>query len=210
MVRSFLHCLINRLVDAGSGFLLGGFVSQNTNLTSATTLADTLETVETPALVLDAARVDRNIARLRGHLENLGTGFRPHVKTSKSLDVARRLFAEGTGPITVSTLAEAEYFAAGGFTDITYAVGLSLDKIARARQLVAQGVQLSVLIDSARQAHALADAAKDGKAMPVVLIEIDCDGHRGGLLPDDQALVVIANVLRDGGVWLGGVLDSCR
>ncbi|MCX7283120.1 MAG: alanine racemase [Novosphingobium sp.] len=165
-----------------------------------------LDRVETPALVLDLAKVDRNIARLRGHLDGLGVACRPHVKTSKSLDVARRLFPEGTGPITVSTLAEAEYFASGGFADITYAVGLSLDKIARARRLVAQGIALSVLIDTVEQAQALAAAASDGAAMPAVLIEIDCDGHRGGVLPTDPALVTIADVLRDGGVIVAGVL----
>lgn len=181
-------------------------MNQNAILAQESSLGASLDTVETPALVLDLAKVDRNIARLREKLVKLSVGFRPHVKTSKSLDVARRLFPEGTGPITVSTLAEAEYFAGGGFTDITYAVGLSPDKIGRARQLVAQGVQLSVLIDTVEQAHALADVAKDGKAMPVVLIEIDCDGHRGGLLPDDPMLVVITDVLRNGGVQLGGVL----
>jgi len=152
--------------------------------------------------------VDRNIARLQGYLARLGVVFRPHMKTSKSLNVARRLFPEGIGPITVSTLAEAEYFADGGFTDITYAVGLGLEKIERARRLVAQGVRLSVLIDTVEQAQALAAAAKYGEAMPVVLIEIDCDGHRGGLLPDDRILVVIADVLREGGVELGGVLTQ--
>ena len=165
-----------------------------------------LDTVATPALVLDVSKVDRNIARLRAHLAKLGTGFRPHVKTSKSVDVARRLFPEGTGPITVSTLAEAEYFADGGFTDITYAVGLSFNRIERARKLVARGVRLSVLIDTLEQAHALAEAASDGGPMPAVLIEIDCDGHRGGVLPDDPALVIIADVLRDGGLELAGVL----
>ena len=181
-------------------------MNQNAFPAQESSLGVSLETVETPALVLDLAKVDRNIARLRAKLATLGVGFRPHVKTSKSLDVVRRLFPERTGPITVSTLAEAEYFAEGGFTDITYAVGLSLDKIARARQLVAQGIRLSVLIDTVEQARALADAAKDGKAMPVVLIEIDCDGHRGGLLPEDPTIVLIADVLRDGGVQLGGVL----
>ena len=169
-------------------------------------MESSLQTTETPALVLDVAKVDRNVARLRGHLANLGVGFRPHVKTSKSLDVARRMFPEGVGPITVSTLAEAEYFADGGFTDISYAVGLGLDKIERARKLVARGIQLSVLIDTVEQAHALAAAAKDGASMPVVLIEIDCDGHRGGLVPADPTLLEIADILRKGGVKLGGVL----
>ena len=175
-----------------------------------------LDTIETPALILDVTKVDRNITRLRGHLADLGVGFRPHVKTAKSIEVARRLFPEGTGPITVSTLAEAEYFADGGFIDITYAVGLAPEKIARTRALVARGVDLSVLIDSIEQALVLAEMARDGGQMPAVLIEIDCDGHRGGLLPDDPALVEIADVLRGGRVELRVVLThagesySCR
>jgi len=171
-----------------------------------TEAAPSLDTIETPALVLDVAKLDRNVARLRAHLDTLGVAFRPHVKSAKSIDVARRLFADGVGPITVSTLAEADYFAAAGFTDITYAVGLSPDKIQRTRELVARGVDLSVLIDSLDQAQALVEAARDGGAMPGVLIEIDCDGHRGGVLPDDPALVAIADTLKHGGVDLRGVL----
>src|SRR5687768_9669321 len=127
-----------------------------------------LDTIETPALVLDVQKLDRNVARLRRRLDGLGVALRPHVKTTKSIDVARRLFPEGTGPITVSTLAEAEYFAAAGLTDIVYAVGLAPDKIARAQALVAQGVDLAVLIDSPQQASMLADAARAGGAMPAV------------------------------------------
>lgn len=176
----------------------------------------TLDTIETPALVLDVTKVDRNIARLRGRLAGLGVGFRPHVKTAKSIEIARRLSPDGRGPITVSTLAEADYFSAVGITDITYAVGLAPEKIARTRTLVMRGVDLSVLIDSTEQARALAGAAQDGGAMPAVLIEIDCDGHRGGLAPDDAAILEIADILRIGRVELRGVLThagesySCR
>ena len=174
--------------------------------TSSQAQAATLDTIGTPALVLDVTKVDRNIERLKGRLTGLAVGFRPHVKTAKSIDVARRLFLQGQGPITVSTLAEADYFADAGFTDITYAVGLAPEKIARTRTLVARGVDLSVLIDSIEQARALADAAQDGEAMPAALIEIDCDGHRGGLVPEDPALLEIAKILREGGVELRGVL----
>jgi D-serine deaminase-like pyridoxal phosphate-dependent protein len=138
------------------------------------------------------------------------------VKTAKSIEVARRLFPDGRGPITVSTLAEAEYFADAGFADITYAVGLAPEKITRTRALVHRGVDFSVLIDSIEQAQALAEEARDGGEMPAVLIEIDCDGHRGGLLPDDPALAEIAEILRRGNVELRGVLThagesySCR
>jgi len=172
--------------------------------------AASLDHVETPALVLDIAKVDRNIARLRGYLAQRGVDFRPHVKTAKSLDVAARLFPSGKGPITVSTLAEAEYFADGGFTDITYAVGLAPEKIGRTCALVERGVDLSVLIDSIEQARAIVAHAQGhalaAAAMPAVLVEIDCDGHRGGLLPDDPMLLEIADILRTGGVTFRGVL----
>lgn len=165
-----------------------------------------LTTISTPALLLDVTKVDNNIARLSERLAHFDVVFRPHVKSAKSIDVVRRLFADGKGPITVSTLAEAEYFAAKGITDITYAVGLAPDKIVRTRALTASGIDLSVLIDSTEQARALAHAAQDDGPMPAVLVEIDCDGHRGGLLPDDVALIEIADILRAAGVELRGVL----
>lgn len=165
----------------------------------------TLDTIATPALVLDAARVDRNIARLRARLTTLGVGLRPHVKTAKSVEVAQRLFPNGRGPITVSTLREAECFADAGFADMTYAVGLAPDKLPRIRALVARGIDVAVVIDTAEQARALADAAPAGH-LPGVLVEIDCDGHRGGLVPDDPQILAIADILREGGVPLRGVL----
>mgnify|MGYP000850453516 CR=1 FL=1 len=168
--------------------------------------AGTLDTAGTPALVLDLARAERNIARLRGRLAALRVGFRPHVKTAKSVEAAALLFPDGgRGPITVSTVKEAEHFAEAGFTDITYAVGLAPDKIARLQALVARGVAVDVVIDTAEQARALAQAAASGP-LPGVLIEIDCDGHRGGLVPDDPRIVAIADILRAGGVALRGVL----
>ena len=166
----------------------------------------TLDCIETPALVLDVAKVDRNVARLAARLGALGVGFRPHVKSAKSIEVARRLFPAGTGPITVSTIREAEYFADAGITDMTYAVGLAPGKLERVRALVARGVKVSVVLDTLEQAQAMVEAARSGGAMPAALIEIDCDGHRGGLVPDDSRIVAIADVLRDGGVELRGVL----
>ncbi len=180
------------------------------------TSAATLDAIETPALVLDVAKVERNVARLTARLESLGGGFRPHVKTAKSIEVARRLFPTGRGPITVSTIKEAEYFADAGWTDLVYAVGLAPDKIERLRALAARGFDVTVILDTMEQAAALAEAARAGAPMPAALIEIDCDGHRGGLRPDDAQIVAIADVLRDGGVKLRGVLThagesySCR
>ena len=176
----------------------------------------TIDAVETPALALDVTKVERNVARLTGRLASLGVGFRPHMKTAKSIEVARRLFAQGRGPITVSTIKEAEHFADAGFTDITYAVGVAPDKLDRVRALAARGVDISVVLDTELQAIALSQAARSGGAMPAALIEIDCDGHRGGLVSDAPRLVAIADELRRAGVRLRGVLThagesySCR
>jgi len=173
---------------------------------AATAPAATLDRIETPALVLDADKLERNVARLTARLESLGVGLRPHVKTAKSIDVARRLFAQGRGPITVSTIREAEYFADAGLTDIVYGVGLAPDKLERLRALAARGIDVMVILDAVEQAVAVAQAARAGGPMPSVLIEIDCDGHRGGLVPDDPRIVAIARILREGGVDLRGVL----
>ena len=81
-----------------------------------------LAPLPTPCLVLDEAKMMRNIDRLAAHAASLGISLRPHLKTTKSVDVARRLLTGGHGPATVSTLAEAEVFAAAGVRDILYAV----------------------------------------------------------------------------------------
>ena len=171
-----------------------------------TAARETLQTLPTPALVLDSQRLDRNIARLAGRMAQLGVTLRPHVKTAKSVDVARRLFDGGVGPITVSTLAEAEYFAGHGFRNISYAVGISPDKAARALALRGAGIDLKLVLDSVEQAQSLGEAGRSAGVVPSAFIEIDCDGHRGGIAPGDPLLIDVARCLTDGGVELAGVL----
>jgi D-serine deaminase-like pyridoxal phosphate-dependent protein len=74
----------------------------------------TLNDLATPCLVLDVAKVERNIARLRAHLVPMGVTLRPHLKTGKSVEVARMVMDTPEGPATVSTLKEAHLFAAAG------------------------------------------------------------------------------------------------
>ena len=165
-----------------------------------------LGSVSTPSLVLDEARMTRNIGRLRARMAALGVALRPHLKTAKSVDVARRLLTDGNGPATVSTLREAEVFAGAGVRDILYAVGISPDKLARVLALREAGCDLSIVLDSIRQAEAVVEAARhSGDAIPV-LIEIDCDGHRSGLLPDDPRTVAIGRILHEGGAAVRGVM----
>jgi D-serine deaminase-like pyridoxal phosphate-dependent protein len=160
----------------------------------------------TPCLVLDEARMLRNIDRLRSRLDAHRVTLRPHLKTTKSIEVARRVVAGDQGPAAVSTLREAEAFAAAGITDLLYAVGIAPQKLERVLALRAAGCDLCVLLDSAQQADAVAAASRAAGAPIAALIEINCDGHRGGMLPGDPALVAVGRILHEGGAELRGVL----
>lgn len=168
--------------------------------------ATTLELLETPCLVLDAQRMERNIARLSGRLDPVGGMFRPHLKTAKSIEVARRVMVSDAGPATVSTLREAELFGAAGVTDITYAVGISPAKITRVIELRRAGIDLAVVLDTVEQAEAVARASLASDSTIPALIEIDCDGHRSGVgAHDAETLLAIGRTLRRG-AELRGVL----
>jgi D-serine deaminase-like pyridoxal phosphate-dependent protein len=175
----------------------------------------TLDDLLTPALVVDEARMMRNIHRMRRRVSDLGVGFRPHVKTSKSLDVSRRLMTTPAGPITVSTLKEAEQFFAHGVTDVLYAVGIVPGKCPHVSDLRARGCDLSVILDSVEAAHAVSAHCRDHRGTIPVLIEIDSDDHRGGVKPDDEALLAVAGALGDGATLRGvmthaGASYACR
>ena len=161
----------------------------------------------TPSLILDRSRLTRNIARLADHARQLGVGLRPHMKTAKSIDVARRVFPDGPGPITVSTLAEAGYFASHGYRDMIYAVGLSPASARRALEICWRtGAEIKLLLDTVEQADALAEVRETTGVIPSVLIELDVDDHRGGLKPDDPKLIEVAARVVAAGANLVGVL----
>lgn len=169
-------------------------------------IATTLGELATPCLLLDAERMERNIARLRARLDGLGVSLRPHLKTAKSVDVARRVMTSPAGPATVSTLLEAARFAAAGVRDILYAVGIAPSKLKQVLELRAGGADVTVVLDSVEQAQAVALASRQAGARIPALIEIDCDGHRSGVLPmDRQRLVDIGRAL-EAGAELRGVI----
>jgi D-serine deaminase-like pyridoxal phosphate-dependent protein len=148
----------------------------------------------------------RNIQRLESHISDKGASLRPHLKTAKSIDVARALLAGGTGPATVSTLAEAETFAAADVRDIVYAVGIAPQKLDRVAAIREKGCDLSVILDSVEQAQAVAEASSRTANPIPALIELDCDGHRSGVDPSAPALVEIGRILHEGAAELRGVL----
>lgn len=165
-----------------------------------------IEALETPCLVLDEARMTRNLERLATRLRTLGVAARPHLKTCKSIDVARRMMRDHGGPATVSTLEEAERFAAAGVRDLLYAVGIAPNKLRRVLTLRRAGIDLSIVLDSVEQARHVASAARESGERIPVLVEVDADGQRAGVAPGDAGLVEIGRALHECGAELRGVM----
>jgi len=160
----------------------------------------TVTELPTPALLVERQRLEANAASMRNRAAQLGVAFRPHVKTCKSMDVLRVMAGNDTPDrITVSTLHEAEYFFEYGVRDILYAVGIAPAKLDAVGRLAVRGARISVILDDVAVAEALAKHEAPVSAM----IEIDSDGHRSGVSPDDSALIAIAEAL---GPRLKGVL----
>jgi D-serine deaminase-like pyridoxal phosphate-dependent protein len=113
----------------------------------------------TPALILDRADLRRNLKRMSDRLRDAGVILRPTVKTRNRCRSAAWPSKAMTGASPFSTLAEARYFAAGGFKDILYGVGIVPPSSCRRRSLRRQGVNLRVVTDNLAVARAIAAAA---------------------------------------------------
>ncbi|MBE7249131.1 MAG: alanine racemase, partial [Actinomycetospora chiangmaiensis] len=171
---------------------------------------DGLDGLETPCLILDSDRLRANVDGMRRRLDGLGVALRPHLKTAKSLPVARVAMPRADGPATVSTLREAEYFAEGGVRDMIYAVGIAPRKLDRVGAIRRRwGTDLAIVLDSLAQAEAVALwCRRAGDALPV-LIEVDADGHRSGVDPRDaEHLRAIGGALAEGPELRGVLLHA--
>jgi D-serine deaminase-like pyridoxal phosphate-dependent protein len=168
---------------------------------------DTIFEIPTPALILDRRRLQANADSMRARVRQLGVSLRPHVKTSKSIDVLRVLCGGADVPITVSTLAEARYFFERGVRDILYAVGIAPVKLPQIAELIRAGCTLRIILDSIEAAEAVqAFGTAEGLNIEA-LIEVDTDGHRAGVDPQGDLLIEIGRRLSSGpGAKLAGVM----
>jgi len=165
--------------------------------------------LDTPGVVLDVARLDANIARLQGEMDARGIALRPHAKTHKSVEVARRQLAAGARGITVGTIGEAEVFVAAGIDDVFLAYPVwagNAGKAGRLRALHAASPALRVGIDSVTGARALADAMAGAAGPLPVLVEIDPGNQRTGVATPVGA-VEVARAARDAGLEVAGVFS---
>ena len=154
-----------------------------------------LKDLDTPAALIDMQRMTFKLQRMQQRTRLLGVNFRPHVKTSKSIDIAKLQLAAGAKGITVSTLKEAEQFFEAGIKDILYAVGIVESKLWQAAKLIEKGCDLKIITDNSATAAALA-AFSVRQGVPLeVWIEIDTDNHRSGVNPENDELLAIGKLL---------------
>jgi D-serine deaminase-like pyridoxal phosphate-dependent protein len=160
--------------------------------------------VVTPAVMIDVDVLDRNIERMASSMLSRGLRLRPHVKTHKTLEIARKQLAAGADGITVATIGEAEVFAADGVKDIFIAYPLWVDA-QRAERLtaLATSCRVAVGVDSAESATAMGRQLGADAGRIEVLIEIDSGHHRSGVLPDEA--VGVAHAAASAGLNVAGV-----
>ncbi|GAB7187009.1 type III PLP-dependent enzyme family protein [Kitasatospora sp. Ki12] len=162
------------------------------------------EELTTPALVVDVDVLDRNITRMGAAAAAGGFTVRPHAKTHKCLEIARRQLAAGAAGLTVATVGEAEVFARDGVTDLFIAYPLWVDD-AKARRLrhLTESAALRVGADSVEGVQRLAEAVR-GAAGPVrVMVEIDSGHHRTGVAA--AKAVDVGRAAVDAGLEVAGV-----
>jgi D-serine deaminase-like pyridoxal phosphate-dependent protein len=156
----------------------------------------------TPYVAVDLDVLDANIAGMATSASARGLRLRPHVKTHKCLEIARRQVAGGAIGVTVATIAEAEVFIGAAFTDVFIAYPLWVDA-ARGRRLkaLAAHADLRIAVDSADGARMISRHA--GAETVGVLIEVDSGHHRTGVSPEQAGQVARAAV--DAGLRVRGV-----
>lgn len=159
--------------------------------------------VPTPCLVIDAKKLAANIEKGKRKAQALGLAFRPHLKTHKCIEIARMQMTSPEGPATASTLKEARAYAQAGIKDLIYAVGIAPQKLYEVLAIRNTGCDLKIILDSRQAAEAVSNFCSSHKCTIPVLIEIDTDGHRSGMLPDSPELIETAAALKDGAEFKG-------
>jgi D-serine deaminase-like pyridoxal phosphate-dependent protein len=149
----------------------------------------------TPVLVLDIDAAQRNIDHMASSLREMGAAtIRPHYKTHKSPEIARRQVAAGAGGLSMATVWEAAVLAGAGLDDLFVVNTVSHpDKIALLAAL-ARDHTIHVAVDEAPNASVLSAAAVKAGATLGILIEVDTGMNRCGVDTAEDALALARHV----------------
>ncbi len=156
-----------------------------------------LETIKTPSLIVDFQRMKRNAETVAARVKSLNVALRPHVKTHRCLEIAKIQTENTFGGIMVSTLAEAHFFAKGGFSDITYGVPVERGKFAEAVEIAKTIEKFAVLTTEAESVGELNETAKRENARLDVFLKVDVGAHRCGVEPHTKEAFEIPQRIAD-------------
>ncbi len=160
----------------------------------------------TPALILDRERMRANIARAKARAAALGVALRPHLKTCKSVAIAKEMIDPATPMAAVSTLAETKAFFHAGIANLRYTSPFAADKVDVVAPWIKNGLHFEILVDDPDAARAMAERAEAAGVTITAIIEIDVDGVRGGVQPHAPRIDEVVSVLRErDGLHCGGV-----
>jgi D-serine deaminase-like pyridoxal phosphate-dependent protein len=148
--------------------------------------------LDTPAILVDLDVMDRNIDSMAALAARRGLSLRPHIKSHKSVAIARRQLAAGASGICVATVGEAEVMWDHGIGDILIAYSIiGARKLQRLRPLIDAGV-VTLVADSLAVAERYSELALSlGREVPL-LLEIDSGMHRVGVGPSEAAALAVA------------------
>lgn len=145
--------------------------------------------LNTPALILDIAKFEGNIAAMASYAKTAGISLRPHVKCHKSINIAKQQIEAGAIGISCATLGEAETMGSAGIDNILLTSPITTpEKIKRFQVLSHKLKWVAVVIDNIQNARALSDVAEHNKQIFNILIDIDPGMHRTGVARAQDAV----------------------
>jgi D-serine deaminase-like pyridoxal phosphate-dependent protein len=150
--------------------------------------------IDTPALVVDLDALEGNIARMAGAVNGGPVRLRPHAKSHKCAEIARRQIAAGAVGVCAQKVSEAEALVAGGVADVLVTNEIvGAQKVSRLARL-AREARVAVLADDTGNVAELDAAARAERTRLEVLVEIDVGAHRCGVEPGAPALALAKRV----------------
>jgi D-serine deaminase-like pyridoxal phosphate-dependent protein len=163
--------------------------------------------LDTPALVLDLDALERNIAAMAAHARAAGVALRPHAKTHKSVEIARRQVAAGAIGISCVTLGEAEVMVHAGIPGVhVTSPQVTPPKIARLMALNrAARHGISVAVDNPENLRALSEAAASSGKRLAVMIDFSAGHNRTGCATPEAAMVLARAARAAPGVEIAGL-----
>ncbi len=145
--------------------------------------------VPTPALLLDLDLFESNVKTMADHCQGAGVNFRPHAKTHKCPDIAKRQIAAGAIGICCATIQEAEAMVAAGIPGVLLTSPIVEPvKIARMMSLVQHGQRVLLAVGHTREVELLAAAAETANVNVDLLVDVDIGDRRTGVLPGQPAV----------------------